>query len=148
MFHTQQRIKMSTLASYSSVLYSVRHPARELRYTSRNRATYTSLRRFVPGSPLSSVLVSISDPFLSVAEGMFEGFEDSSPSGFALFREVTTTPFSFALAGTGRADLVAVDGVGTGGSAVGLTKLGIGGWDEDAAFAATALCHGILGGSE
>jgi hypothetical protein len=72
-----------------------------------------------------------------------EGFEDSSPSGFALFREVTTTPFSFALAVTGRAGFVAVDGVGTGGGAVGFTKLGIGGWDEDAAFAATALCHGV-----
>ena len=66
-------------------------------------------------------------PFVAVAEGAGAGFEDSSPSGFARFREVTTTPFSFALAVTGRAGFVVVDGVGTGGDAVGFTKLGIGG---------------------
>lgn len=76
---------------------------------------------------------------------MGTGFEASlpSPSGFALFREVTTTPFSFALAVTGRAGFVVAGGFGTGGDAVGFTKLGIGGWDEDAALAATALCQEI-----
>lgn len=105
--------------------------------------TYTSLRRFASGSTFSSVLVSRFEPFLTVTEGVCGGFEDPSPSGFARFREVTTTPFSLDLAVTGRVDLAAVDDVVTGGGAVVFTKLGIGGWDEDATFAATALCHGI-----
>ena len=74
---------------------------------------------------------------------MCGGFDDSSPSGFALFREVRTTPFSFDLAVTGRVGLVAVDGAATGGDVFGFTKLGIGGWDEDATFAATALSFGV-----
>ena len=88
-------------------------------------------------------MVSRSEPFLTDGEGVCRGFDDSAPSGFALFREVRTTPFSFDLAVTGRVDLVAVDGVVTGGDVVGFTKLGIGGWDEDATFAATALCFGV-----
>ena len=88
-------------------------------------------------------MVSAFEPFLTAAEGACGGFEDPSPSGFARFREVTTTPFSLDLAVTGRVDLVAVDDVAAGGGAVVFTKLGIGGWDEDATFAATALCHGV-----
>jgi len=106
-------------------------------------AAYTSLRRFVSGSTFSSFFVSGFEPFLTVAEGVRGGFEDPSPSGFARFREVTTTPFNLDLAVTGRVDLVAVDGAVTGGDAVAFTKLGIGGWEEDATFAATALCHGV-----
>ena len=83
------------------------------------------------------------EPFLTDEEGKCGGFDGSSPSGFALFREVRTTPFSFDLAVTGRVDLAAVDGIVTGGDVVGFTKLGIGGWDEDATFAATALCFRV-----
>jgi hypothetical protein len=108
-------------------------------YFSRNLATYASLRRFTSGSFFSSVLVSTFESLLAVAEGVGVGFEVSSPSGFALFLELTTTPFSFALAVIGRAGFVAVDGVCTGGDVAGLSKLEIGGWDEDAVFIATAL---------
>jgi len=87
--------------------------------------------------------VSTFESFLAAAEGADVGFEDSSPSCLARFREVTTTPFSFALAVTGRVGFVVLDGVGTGGDTVGFAKLGIGGWDEDAAFAATALCQAV-----
>jgi len=86
-----------------------------------------SLRRFASGSPFFPVSVLAFESFLVVAEGVDADFEDSSPSGFALFREVTTTPFSFALAVTCRAGFVAFDGGGTGGDAVGFTELGIGG---------------------
>jgi len=123
--------------------WGIKHSTRDLWYTSRGLAAYTSLRRFASGSRFSSVLVSTFKPFLIFEDGACERFEGPSPSGFALFREVTTTPFNFALAVTGRVNLVAVDGVAAGGDAVGFTKLGIGGWDEDAAFAATALCRGV-----
>lgn len=71
--------------------------------------------------------MSTFESFLAVAEGVDAGFKDSSPSGFARFREVTTTPFNFALAVTGRGGFMVVDGVGAGGDAVGFTKLVIGG---------------------
>ena len=83
------------------------------------------------------------ESFLAVADGVDGAPTGSSPSGFARFREVTTTPLSFALALTGRAGFVVADGVGAGGGAVGFTKLGIGGCDEEAAFAATALSQGV-----
>src|SRR5258708_15376285 len=44
----------------------------------------------------------------------------SGPSGFALLRAVTTTPFGFALGVVGRAGCAVVDGVGTGGDVVDL----------------------------